>query len=198
MARNDFEFIDESNIHQPLFKELNQTNYMSNKDGINDTNCKYRSMEWHSKNFVNASSNLSIIHFNTRSLNKNLNKIEELLNLLRIKPGVIAISESKLNDTNLQHVLLTDYTILHTNSLSCAGGAALNKSNNLQFSKMEHLSSANSHSEYLFVEVKTDSSSKKKDLVIGTIYRHPVANIQDFQDEFCRTIFTLAASKKTS
>ena len=78
VARNDFEFIDESNIHQPLFKELNQTNYMFNKDGINNTNCKYRSMEWHSKNFVNASSNLSIIHFNTRSLNKNLNKIEEL------------------------------------------------------------------------------------------------------------------------
>ena len=61
---------------------------------------------------------------------------------------------------------------------------------------MEHLSSANSHSEYLFVEIKTDSSLKKKDLVIGTIYKHPVANIQDFQDEFCRTISTLAASKK--
>ena len=145
MAPNDFEFVDEINIHQPLFKELNQTNYMLNKDGINDINCKYRSMEWYSKNFVNASSNLSVIHFNTRSLNKNLNKIEELLNL-SIKPDIIAISESKLNDTNLQHVLRIDYTILHTNSLSCAGVAALYISNNLQFSKMEHLSFANYHS----------------------------------------------------
>ena len=28
------------------------------------------------------------------------------------------------------------------------------------------------------------------------MYRHPAANIQNFQDEFCRTISTLAASKK--
>ena len=154
MALNDFEFIDKVNIHQLLFNELNHTDYMSNKDGINDVNCKYRSMEWYSKNFVNASSNLSIIHFNTRSLYKNLNKIEELLNLLSIKPDIIAISESKLNDTNLQHVLLNDYIILRTNSLSCAGRAALYISNNLQFSKMEHWSFANSHSEYLFVEMK--------------------------------------------
>ena len=119
-----------------------------------------------------------MIHFNTKSLSKNLHKIEELLNLLKFKPDILAISESKLSNNNLNQALLNNYHMLCTNSLSFSGGVAIFIADNLKFNKLDEFSIANDNAETLFVEI--DIPGESKDLVIGTIYRHPGANFHTF------------------
>ena len=155
-----------------------------------NSTCKYRSVEWFSQNFNASASNLSMIHFNTRSLPKNLHKIEELLHLLKFKPDILAISESKLNNNNLNQALLNNYHMLCTNSLSSSGGVAIFIADNIKFNKLDEFSIANDNAETLFVEI--DTPGKSKNLVIGTIYRHPAANFHTFQEELCSTFGQLA------
>ena len=136
-----------------------------------------------------------MIHFNTRSLPKNLHKIEELLNRLKFKPGILAISESKLNNNNLNQALLNNYhNMLCTNSLSSSGGVAIFIADNLKFNKLDEFSIANDNAETLFVEI--DTPGKSKDLGIGTIYKHPGANIHTFQEELCSTLGQLADKRE--
>ena len=129
-----------------------------------------------------------------RSFSKNKNKIEELLQSAKTKPDVLAISESKLNSNNLSRVSLIDYSLVHCDSISHAGGVALYVSNSLEFCKLEEYSIASPHFETLFIEVKLKNSGK--DLVIGVIYRHPSTSLSEFKLQFTQTLRLLAKHKK--
>ena len=73
----------------------------------------------------NKTSGLFLVHFNTRSLVKNLNKITNWLDISSIFPDVIAISETKLTGNKHTMVNIKGYSFIHNNSLTNAGGAAL-------------------------------------------------------------------------
>ena len=57
-----------------------------------------------------TNAKLSLIHLNTRSLPKNTNLIEEVMQLLAHRPDIIAISETRLNNNNYSTATLDDYT----------------------------------------------------------------------------------------
>ena len=84
--------------------------------------------------------------------------------------------------------------MLCTNSLSSSGGVAIFIGDNLEFNKLGEFSIANDNAETLFVEI--DTPGKSKDLVIGTIYRHPGANFHTFQEELCSTLGQLADDER--
>ena len=139
--------------------------------------CKYKSVEWLSKNYSKShSSTLDFIHFNVRSLPKNKKNIEELLPVLNLtkKPDIIAITETKLNDNNIAKTQLKDSDLINCNSLTKAGGVALCISNSLMFNKIEKLSVATTHYKSLFIEINVKNKIHKN-LVIGVFYRHPSA-----------------------
>ena len=74
--------------------------------------------------------NLFMRHFNVRSLPKNIDKLSVFVRHLAIKPDVIAITETKLNDTNYNvNLNLTGYVFIHKISPTRAGevGFYINK-----------------------------------------------------------------------
>lgn len=191
---DDNEFANLMYKSNPILKFLNKTN--SNEvDWPIVQNCNYRSVEWYSsRHSKKHSSSLDIVHFNVRSLTKNKNKIEELLQELTKEPDIIAISESKLNDKNIEQAELKNYHLENCNSLSNAGGVAIYVNNFLRFSKIEKFTIATVHSETLFVEIKL--KNRKKGLVIGVVYRHPSSSLLPFQNQFTQTLNELAKHKK--
>ena len=72
----------------------------------------------------NNKSDFFMIHLNTRSLHKNHDKIEELLNEFETGPEIISISETKLNSRCTSNYIF-GYDFLHNDSTTKAGGAGL-------------------------------------------------------------------------
>ena len=63
---------------------------------------------------------------NVRSLTKNLNKLEDLINTISHLPDLVAISETKLSDnSNVNQVWLSGYDFVNSNSDTSAGGVGL-------------------------------------------------------------------------
>ena len=57
----------------------------------------------------NNKNNLFALHFNTRSVPKNHEKMEEFLRELNALPEIISISETKLNSQSTSNVNITQY-----------------------------------------------------------------------------------------
>ena len=82
------------------------------------------------------------MHFNIRSLPKNVDKPITYIAQLAVKPDIIAITEIKLNDTHSNiNLNITGYSFMYKNSLSIAGRVALYLKKELQFSQLETLTS---------------------------------------------------------
>jgi len=118
-------------------------------------------------------SNLSLIHFNSRSLTKNLDSITDYLITLNHKFPLIAFSESWLNDNNTLTPLtkIDGYTIAHYNrNDKRGGGVALYIANDLNFKVRHDLNLTPSEDyESIFIEIE----SHPKNTIVGVIYRPP-------------------------
>ena len=68
-------------------------------------------------------TDLSIFHFNLRSLRKN-KKIEKFFYEINFIPDIIAISKSNIKSTCIDNVSQNDYNIIHNDSIN-AGGVAM-------------------------------------------------------------------------
>ena len=67
-----------------------------------------------------------MLMINVRSLTKNLNKLEDLINTISHLPDLVAISETKLSDNNnVNQVWLSGYDFVNSNSDTIAGGVGL-------------------------------------------------------------------------
>ena len=77
-------------------------------------------------NVKTKESNLFMMHINIRSFPKNIDKLTTYIAQLAVKPDIIAITETKLNDTHFNiNLNITGYSFMHKNSLSKEGGIAL-------------------------------------------------------------------------
>ena len=156
-------------------------------------NWQYCSVDWLHKHLNRfKSSNLSLIHFNTRSLLKNKNKIEELLVLLEHNPDILAISETRLSDRKMHYAQIDGYHLINSYSKTNAGGVACYVKKSILFSKVTELPFDSSDCESLFLQIKGRSG---KNLLIGVVYRHPKAGIQEFQNNLSPTLTFLVHYK---
>ena len=121
-----------------IFSPFQDSHFFNNQLNIS----KY----YHQSNFFNIvrnqpdSSRLSTIHFNSRSIFKNLDQIKNLLFSLNFPFDIIAISETWLKYDN---PLTQQFIANHITHKNC-GGAAMYIHDSLQFSSTEdrHLESA--------------------------------------------------------
>ncbi len=74
-----------------------------------------------SLNMLTNKKSISLFHCNIRSLPKNLNLLEELIYSLDVKPDILAVSETKLNDKTV----IRQYQFFHTDSKTAGGGTGL-------------------------------------------------------------------------
>ena len=70
-------------------------------------------------------NNLILLHVNTRSFSKNIDKLEELLIDVKVMPDLIAISETKLKTGVLIMFTLSGYDFVHVDFNTHAGGVGL-------------------------------------------------------------------------
>ena len=170
---------------------IDTLNDEQNIDGITNTDCKYRSIEWYKQSILNSKKqqNLSILHLNVRLVVKNKHVIEELLIELGSCPEILAITETKLNDDKLNYTSISNYSFVCCNSSTNAGGVAFYILNNLKFNRREDLEFNSDDSENLFIEVNL---TKGKVFIIGVIYRHPTCSLKKFQEQFLLTLNKLA------
>ena len=154
----------------------------------------YTSGEFVSTNF--SKNKFSIFHLNIASLQKHIDELRCFLHNLRHKFKVLCITETRLHDSvPLINVDIEGYTFLHTPTTSQCGGTGIYISNELEFSFLDEFSFCHPNiSESTFVEIK---NKNKKNLIIGSIYRHHSA-VSEFLEIFLRpALQKIAHSNKT-
>ena len=107
-------------------------------------------------------SQITIFHNNVRSLNANLNLVDEIFQNCTKLPDIFAFTETKLNEEK-EHPLMGSYTFEGKNSTSNCGGVGLYISNALEYSQRPDLSLLSESCEDLWIQIegKEKISSKK-------------------------------------
>ena len=77
--------------------------------------CKYYDLNFQN-NMLNSSQNLFLLHLNIRSLQKNYDKVCELIDQLPTRPHLIGLSETKIKHQPLLDISLPNYNFIHAAS----------------------------------------------------------------------------------
>lgn len=144
----------------------------------------YSESEFDSLDKCSMSSELSILHLNARSLPCNNDNIQLLLNNLKFKFQVIAVTETWLGpDTCDLSYLLPDYqhNKLYRQSRT-GGGVSLFVHTSLKCKLLSSLSIMNDFVECIFAEISPCMSQQNfhKPIIIGVMYRPPNTNVSSF------------------
>ena len=115
---------------------------------------------------------------------------------MRMAPDIIAISETWLDPTKLNKIRISGYTFMHScfkhhkgNCKSLAGGVGCYIKNIMQcteYTQSLDLNSTDSENLWLKISLKNG-----KEIVLGVLYRHPKADIHDFQKKLNESICKL-------
>ena len=153
----------------------------------------------YTSNFQNL---VSAIHFNARSLAKNLKSITSLIDDSKINFDLIGITETKLrieNDTNnfttnpetdlLSSLKIPGFEFQHTPTNSAFGGAGLYISCKYEFKRRHDIEFNIESCETCFVELI--SHDKNRNVIVGIIYRHPHNNFDQFFPKLQSTCETI-------
>ena len=117
--------------------------------------------------------NLFLIHFNVRSLQKNLDKLTNYILQMKKLPDIIAITETKLTKNHIVVNLdIEGYNFIHSDSSSRAGGVGFYIKDSLTFTLKEEIDLNINSVENIWIQIET--SDNKKPITIGVVYRHPV------------------------
>lgn len=128
-----------------------------------------------------------------RSLYKNLTLLEDLLMSIEHWPEIIAISETKLKDQNINNISIPGYSFVNTNSHSAAGGVGMYIANDIDFIVRQDLSHSNAEFEPCWIGI---NRIKHKNIMIGTFYRHPSGNYDHFEQILKEQLASLNSKQK--
>ena len=120
---------------------------------------------------VSGDEQLFMMHFNVRSLTKNINKVSYYLSQLNKRPDIIAVTETKLCDAKCgNNIELLGCKFVHSDSVTKAGRMGLYIIKSLAFNLTTTLKLNVDHVEDMWISFKI----KQKSYVVGVVYRHPI------------------------
>ena len=193
-----------------LAKCLNRAEY-NNDENILDENIdpdinllndlKKKSMYFTCHEFNRRLSNtlsctVSLLHLNCRSLRKNFQNVENMLNNIKIKFDVVAITESWLSSTDdLNLYKINGYEIEYMHRLNKRGGGILiYVKQNIKSTKLTNLSISQAGSmESLALELKL----KHQKINLACIYRPPSTDISTFNNQLQNYVYSLSKTNKS-
>ena len=144
------------------------------------------------RNLMRKQNNSSLmIHFNTRSLAKNKNLIEEFITEIKYSPEIIGISETKINSNTCLNLNIPNFDFFHNDSPTNAGGVGIYVNQSLKYKLRNDLLLNVPNCEDLWAEVSTDQGS----IIFAVIYRHPSTNFLVFEKALCNTLTELENQK---
>ena len=148
-----------------------------------ETDCSYIFTE-QTNNFLKTYDGLLIMQINYRSLNKKIDKLDNLIDSLDNKPNIISIAETWLKtDTPLSPYSITGYTIFNsprTLNKSRGGGVALYVDTNLDAVLMKKFTGENNNFACIGISIK---SSKNRITNVISLYRPPDTGVDNFTEE---------------
>ena len=134
-----------------------------------------------------------LFHCNIRSLTKNLTLLNDMLYFLDSKPDVMAITETRLSSNSVTNLDISNYNFFHTDSPTPAGGAAIYVNKALKAIPRPDLKIDLPLVESCWVEI--DPNNNRKHIMIGCIYKHPTANVEEFTTKFDELLNQLNPNK---
>ena len=129
--------------------------------------------------FNNNLENLSLLHANLRSINRNFEHFNDLLDSLKFSFSVIGISETWLHNNSPDMFNLPNYKLIRADRKGRrGGGVAFYINQNIKFNVRSDITFSNA--ETLFIEIDNGNS---KNVIIGLVYRPPDSNFELFYEE---------------
>ena len=181
-----------------LFNEFNSFSSDINNTPENVINSNYYDIDQLQtlKEFT-VKSSLSLFHLNTSSLSKNIDDFEHLIQSTKTDFDIIAVSESRITKNKLPpiDINIPNYSYEFCPTKANAGGTLIYIRDHLSYKTRNDLKIYKSFElESTFIEI---SNTKKTNIIIGCIYKHPSMNINEFNDYLNELLDKLSKENKT-
>ena len=141
---------------------------------------------------MTTDSKFTVLHANVRSLTKNLENLEHLINELKFLPDIVCITETKLKDNYQTKPNMTGYSMECINSTTNAGGVGIYIKSNISYKITKNFQLNLSGCEDIWVDINLNN---KENLTIGVVYKHPNTNLHAFKSTFENTLEILTQNK---
>ena len=177
---------------------LKKTISENNDPNIQNSLCKYYTIDEFCSNNYNGNQYFSIFHLNINSLQFHKNDLEILLDALKLKFDIIAISETRLRKgiAPVHDINLPSYHEPQSTPTEAAkGGTLLYIGDNLNYKPRKDLEIYETKKiESTFVEIINKTG---KNIIIGCIYKHHTISPKDFTLAMAPLLSKLSKEKKT-
>ena len=152
--------------------------------------CKYYDLI--PKFITKNNRSLFLLHVNIRLLQKNFDKLFEILNDFSPKPDVIRLSESRIKTAPLVNIDIPGYELVFSSPRKNSGGVGVYISTHLNFHNLQLNSIGFEHCKDIWFSVEDRRSNQIFNIAV--LYRHPNTNIPEFirklDDAFCNLLLT--------
>ena len=169
----------------------------NNDPNIQNSICKYYSIEDFSGKKYQTNKYFSIFHLNIESLQFHKNDLDILLDNLHFEFDIIAISETRLKKDikPVKDITLSKYEIQDTPTEASKGGTLLYISKKLNYKRRKDLEIYESKRiESTFIEIINENG---KNAIIGCIYKHHTITPKDFNELMSTHLHKLSKEKKS-
>ena len=167
--------------------------HVFNEITSNVNKCEYADLSNDDVIFTNELDSLILVHLNIRSLSKYSDDLHTFIASLPFKPDIISLSESRINQPSV-NIDIEGYDFVHVKSkYGRAGGVAVYINVQIKFSQVQYFDFCGSET----IWIKLRLSKNNKSLLIGTIYRHPKENMNNFIEDFSECLEKLASEDTT-
>ena len=122
---------------------------------------KYLNVKQTSKSLERSNNpGISLFHSNIRSLGKNIDALNNILTTCQKSPDIIAISETKLNDSSSVNISLPDCRFVAKNSPTNAGGVGMYIEEDINFTRRSDIEFDIDGIETCFIEIPRTKQKK--------------------------------------
>ena len=197
---NDRYFSQEESFHKQQDTNINEIKAINVCDDdlevklTNLTDCKYYTIE-EFQNLKNE-NNFKIFHNNVNGLEIKFELLQYFFTKCLLDLDIIAITETSNQESNNEfktNIELAGYDNYSTSTLTSKGGTILYINKTLDNDERKDLKIKNEHYESVWIELK---NKKSKNVVCGSIYRHPHDNNDTFDDFLTYLEYTLVKLSK--
>lgn len=178
----------------PQLSDYNPQNKMNDMEANSDeikmiNNCAYYT-DTTFNDSVKLHNKLSVLHFNSQSLNKKIDNIKDYLSQFTSPFNIIAVSETWMSDNKGTDLTMTGYEMFYTNRKDKrSGGVALYIDRKLDCKSIENMSLAvEGVLECVTVEITLEKRNK---ILVSCVYRTSGSDISVFKD-WIEKLFSLS------
>ena len=184
---SQLEIIDKINkaIHDGLL-----TDNDNDDDDISPIDCKYYTLDSFCKQKFNSKKHFSIFHLNVHSIDLHITELQVIISKFdKLKFDFICITESKIQNGTppKSDISIPGYQPPESMPTDASkGGVLIYVKNGINYKPRKDLNMHKSKElESFFIEV---INGKSKNEIIGTIYRHPCMDPNEFVDDYMKPL----------